>query len=75
MDVFSNFLVTLDYPMRKLALDRLPTRPEDTASEAPSLKTRDSLADDGAGETVVPPGGGTTLNTVTGMPVPPAHGP
>jgi predicted aspartyl protease len=40
MDVFSNFLVTLDYPMRKLALAPLPVRPEDAAAAAkPALET------------------------------------
>jgi predicted aspartyl protease len=40
MDVFSNFLVTLDYPIRKLELAPLPTPPEDAASAAkPALQT------------------------------------
>jgi predicted aspartyl protease len=38
MDVFSQFLVTLDYPMRKLLLSPLPPRPGETA-QAPTLKT------------------------------------
>lgn len=38
MDVFSNFLVTLDYPMRKLLLGPLPPRPGEAAA-TPSLKT------------------------------------
>lgn len=38
MDVFSQFLVTLDYPMRKLGLDPLPPRPGEAAT-APSLKS------------------------------------
>jgi predicted aspartyl protease len=38
MDVFSHFLVTLDYPMRKLLLGPLPLRPGETV-QAPSLKT------------------------------------
>jgi hypothetical protein len=29
MDVFSRFLITLDYPMRKLLLAPLPPRPND----------------------------------------------
>jgi len=39
MDVFSRFLVTLDFPMRKLALGVLPKRPEDAAPARPSLET------------------------------------
>jgi predicted aspartyl protease len=37
MDVFSDFLVGLDYPMRKLALAPLPPRPGE--EKAPSLNT------------------------------------
>jgi predicted aspartyl protease len=40
MDVFSQFLVTLDYPMRKLALGPLPPRPGESAVTAPQLKTQ-----------------------------------
>ena len=47
-DVFSNFLVTLDYPMRKLALSPLPPRPNETAPVAPSLATGDSSDDESA---------------------------
>lgn len=39
MDVFSRFLVTLDYPMRKLLLGPLPPRPDDTAPARPTLET------------------------------------
>jgi hypothetical protein len=39
MDVFANLLVTLDYPMRKLALGPLPRTPEDTAPAQPVLQT------------------------------------
>ena len=39
MDVFSRFLVGLDYPMRKLTLSPLPKRAEDAAPEAPALRT------------------------------------
>ena len=34
MDVFANFLVTLDYPMRKMGLDPLPPRPGEEAAPA-----------------------------------------
>jgi len=37
-DIFSDFLVTLDFPMRKLGLAPLPARPGEPAS-APALKT------------------------------------
>jgi predicted aspartyl protease len=39
MDVFSQFLVTLDYPMRRLLLGPLPPRPGESATQAPALKT------------------------------------
>ncbi len=46
MDVFSHFLVTLDYPMRKLQLGPLPPRPGEAAAVAPSLKTSDEDRDE-----------------------------
>lgn len=46
MDVFSQFLVTLDYPMRKLLLGPLPPRPGESAVAAPALKTSDTERDD-----------------------------
>jgi predicted aspartyl protease len=46
MDVFSHFLVTLDYPMRKLLLGPLPPRPGEAAVAAPSLKTSGEDRDD-----------------------------
>ena len=44
MDVFSQFLVTLDYPMRKLRLGPLPLRPGE--SNAPGLTTSDAEQED-----------------------------
>jgi len=44
MDVFSNFLVTLDYPMRKLVLGPLPPRPGEAAVAAPQLNTQNGEA-------------------------------
>ncbi|HTH52871.1 MAG TPA: aspartyl protease family protein [Edaphobacter sp.] len=38
-DVFSDFLVTLDYPTRKLHLNPLPKRPDQPAPSKPSLET------------------------------------
>ena len=46
MDVFSRFLITLDYPMRKLVLAPLPKRPEDTAPLKPTLETNTAEDDD-----------------------------
>jgi hypothetical protein len=45
MDVLSDFLVTLDYPMRKLLLGPLPPRPGETVA-APGLKTDEAEDDD-----------------------------
>jgi predicted aspartyl protease len=39
MDVFSRFVVTLDYPERKLLLSPLPARPGDTNESKPTLET------------------------------------
>lgn len=46
MDVFSRFLITLDYPMRKLLLAPLPSRPDDTGPIKPTLKTSSDEDDD-----------------------------
>jgi predicted aspartyl protease len=45
MDVFSSFLVTLDFPWRKLTLGPLPPYPGTTAP-APTLKTQEEGASD-----------------------------
>ena len=45
MDVFAHFLVTLDYPKRKLLLGPLPPRPGEAAA-APALKTSTAEPDD-----------------------------
>jgi predicted aspartyl protease len=56
MDVFSRFLVTLDYPMRKLLLAPLPPRPNDTNGLKPSLETRGNTnEDDSPDNTSAPP--------------------
>jgi hypothetical protein len=39
IDAFADFLVALDYPMRKLQLGPLPARPQDAAPPAVSLQT------------------------------------
>jgi len=46
MDVFSRFLITLDYPMRQLLLAPLPRRPDDAAPAKPTLETRNGADDD-----------------------------
>ena len=38
-DVFSSYLVTLDYPMRKFLLSQLPPRPTDAAGAVATLNT------------------------------------
>jgi predicted aspartyl protease len=67
MDVFSRFLVTLDYPMRKLLLAPLPPRPNDTSGLKPTLETRGNANDD------EPPGNGAAASSQA--PKPAAHGP
>jgi tetratricopeptide (TPR) repeat protein len=39
MDVFADYLVTVDYPMRKVQLGPLPARPAEGTAPAPSLRT------------------------------------
>lgn len=46
MDVLSRFLVTLDYPMRKIVLSPLPPRPGEAPSAKPELKTGDTAPDE-----------------------------
>jgi tetratricopeptide (TPR) repeat protein len=46
MDVFSSFLVTLDYPMRTLVLGPLPPRPDDKAAAKPTLQTASAPGED-----------------------------
>jgi predicted aspartyl protease len=45
-DVFRNYIITLDYPMRKFLLSQLPPRPSDAENTVASLDTagRDSLS-------------------------------
>jgi clan AA aspartic protease (TIGR02281 family) len=45
MDIFSRFLVTLDYPMRKLLLGPLPPRPDDDPTAKPTLETASAPGD------------------------------
>ncbi len=76
MDVFSHFLVTLDYPGHKLSLGPLPPRPGEDPNLVGKLKTESDDEDDQqqASEkppqprTIPPPGSAATEK-------PPAHGP
>jgi len=47
-DVLSHFLITLDYPMRRLLLAPLPPRPGDVSTAKPTLETSSSHADESA---------------------------
>lgn len=58
MDVFSRFLITLDYPMRKLLLAPLPQRPDDTAPPVVTLETRSGGGDDDAPVSTAAPSSG-----------------
>jgi predicted aspartyl protease len=67
MDVFSRFLITLDYPMRKLLLAPLPPRPNETSGLKPTLETRGNTnQDESQDNTTSPP---------SSAPKPAAHGP
>jgi predicted aspartyl protease len=48
-DVFSNYLITLDFPMRKFLLSQLPPRPTDATGAVATLNTE--AGDHGAGTT------------------------
>lgn len=67
MDVFSRFLVTLDYPMRKLLLAPLPPRPDDASGLKPTLETRGNTNDDEAPD--------NTATAPASPAKPAAHGP
>jgi predicted aspartyl protease len=67
MDVFSRFLVTLDYPMRKLLLAPLPARPNETSGLKPTLET--------GGNTNEGESPDTTTSLPAAAPKPAAHGP
>ena len=68
MDVFSRFLVTLDYPMRKLLLAPLPPRPNDTSGLKPALETHGNTNEDESADN-------TAAATSSPSPKPAAHGP
>ncbi len=58
MDVFSNFLVTLDFPLRQLALGTLPRRPDDASAARPSLRTAQSGSRNDDDDDAAKPAGG-----------------
>jgi tetratricopeptide (TPR) repeat protein len=75
MDVFSRFLVTLDYPMRKLLLGPLPPRP---GEQAAPQKLNVGGEDEGSDETKTPPPGeeGSAASSPAAAAAKPApHGP
>ena len=81
MDVFQQFLVTLDYPMRKLVLGPLPPRPGQAAPPAPALKTNTSETEESASADAARPDAArpdattpesTRSDTVTSAPPQPA---
>jgi predicted aspartyl protease len=67
MDVFSRFVVTLDYPMRKLLLAPLPPRPNDTSGLKPALETHGNTNEDESAD--------NTAATTSSTSKPAAHGP
>jgi tetratricopeptide (TPR) repeat protein len=73
MDVFSSFLVTLDYPMHKLILGPLPPRPGETAAAPAALNTNTSETQ--AADSSNEPAPGSAPAAATPAPKPPAHGP
>lgn len=76
MDVFSQFLVTLDYPMRKLSLGPLPPRPGEDPASAGKLNTDndDEESDNQAIEKSAQPGT-TAPSANAAAEKPPSHGP
>jgi predicted aspartyl protease len=76
MDVFSHFMVTLDYPMEKLLLGPLPPRPGEE-NVAPSLKTSEAEDDDSdAAEEPAKPASDSSAPAQNAAPhKPAAHGP
>jgi predicted aspartyl protease len=67
MDVFSRFVVTLDYPMRKLLLAPLPSRPNDTSGLKPALETHGNANEDESAD--------NTAAATSSPSRPTAHGP
>jgi len=67
MDVFSRFVVTLDYPMRKLLLAPLPPRPDDTSELKPTLETHGNTNEDESAD--------NATATPSPAPKPARHGP
>jgi predicted aspartyl protease len=53
MDVFSRFLVTLDYPLHKLLLAPLPPQPDDTTPATTTLETASNTASDDSSNSAI----------------------
>jgi predicted aspartyl protease len=68
MDVFQQFLVTLDYPMRKLSLGPLPHRPDDAGPATPTLETAESQGDDAPAPAVPVAAASTTADKAAHLP-------
>jgi predicted aspartyl protease len=77
MDVLSSFLVTLDFPMRKLLLGPLPPRPGEAAAPAPDLNTNSTQSQDTAssGESASASASAPATATSPAIVKPAAHGP
>lgn len=77
MDVLSSFLVTLDFPMRKLLLGPLPARPGEAAAPAPGLNTNTTQSQDVASSDESTPASPSAPATAPSPPVakPASHGP
>jgi predicted aspartyl protease len=65
MDVFSRFLITLDYPSRKLLLAPLPLRPDEAAAK-PTLQTDSDQEDDDSPSKTAEPGPSAAKPTASG---------
>ena len=78
MDVFSSFLVTLDFPLRKLALGVLPKRPDEAVAATPTLQTAQSSRHEDSGdddETAPTDSNASSNATSQPAPAPSARGP
>jgi predicted aspartyl protease len=75
MDVLSSFLVTLDFPMRKLLLGPLPARPGDVAAPAPGLNTESAQSPDPVASDESAPSPETPQPAAKPAAKPASHGP
>ena len=68
MDVFSSFLVTLDFPMRNLLLGPLPPRPDEITATKPTLQTTGSAEEDADDNSASDTSGGSTKTAIRPTP-------